>query len=136
MKHQTFTNVARLLLGGPVERSDCEGLWRAVAFANLPGPSAGSRTEPELSESDKEAGATELALVMSRLAPDCLIIFDALLAEALIDREPAASAILARPNDWVTVPHPGAPGFGFREHMGGVRALLGRSDEGNRAVDH
>lgn len=128
MKHQTFTDVARLVLGGPVERRVCESFWRGVGFANLPGPSAGSRAQPKLSEDELEAGGTELASLMDRLTPELVIVFDALLADALLSREPGASALRARTGDWITLPHPGAPGFSFRDHMSPVRELLERAE--------
>lgn len=125
MRHQTFTDVARLVLGGPVERDACENFWRATAFANLPGPSGGTRAHPEMTEADLKSAARRVSDLIDEHAPTAFILFDESLATVLCSHEPASALLKKRTSDWIALPHPGAPGFAFREHTDAVSRLLG-----------
>lgn len=129
MRHQTFTDVARLILGGPAERQACEDFWRSVAFANLSGPSAGTRAHPQMTDSDLESAAVALQNIIFEQTPTAFILFDGTLAEALRSRDPAAGLLKDRVSDWIALPHPGEPGFAFRDHMIAASNFLGRTVE-------
>jgi len=122
MKHQTFTDVARLILGGPVPRNECEDFWRSVAFSNLKDPTGGSRLAPELTDADAEEAKSFVEARLKELKPKTLILFDLTYAQALEERN------LARDLSWsgvrLALPHPGAPGFNFREHTAATRKAL------------
>lgn len=122
MKHQTFTDVARILLGGPAPRSECEDFWRSVAFSNLKSPSGGSRVEPELTDADVEEVKSFLEAKLRELEPRAVVLFDLAYARALEARNFGQG--VAWSGIRLALPHPGAPGFNFREHTeAALRAL-------------
>ena len=123
MPHREFTDVARLVLGRAAARAECEDFWRAVAFANPAGPSAGTRKRRLMTEEDWELTRRALSATLADLEPHALLVFgDHLLSE--LRGVPELSVKLdALATRTAVVEHPGVAGFSFRDHLGDVKNL-------------
>lgn len=123
MPHREFTDVARLVLGRPAARAECEDFWRAVAFANPAGPSGGTRRRPIQAPEDSELTRRGLHGFLVDVEPQALLVFGAHLLETLSedgDLLPMLEGLKART---AVVQHPGSAGFSYRDHQDEVRPL-------------
>jgi hypothetical protein len=123
MPHREFTDVARLVLGRPASRSDCENFWRSVAFTNPAPPSGGSRKRPQMSDEDWELTRQAFLAVFEETTPDALLVFGPHLLGELRRDSVLVSRLDALVDRTAVVLHPGVTGFSFREHQVEVRRL-------------
>jgi hypothetical protein len=127
MKHRTFTDLARLVLGRAADRSTCGELWNSIAFANL-GPEPRLRAHGELTgETNWQGVGGEFDVLVREVKPEAVIVLGDQLWDHLTSEGDGASARDSLP--MVHAPHPGRAGFDFREHTAAVRALFQRPGE-------
>ena len=123
LKHRQFTEVARLVYGEARPRSDCENFWNSVALSNvLPrGARTNSRSEP--SPEDWAFGRSEVQRLLTELRPTALLVLGTRLAARLkpvIDSETMPPSL---DQHTAFVPHPGVPGFAFRDYAEQAHAV-------------
>lgn len=94
MKHLLWTHVARVLLGRPAPREECEELWRSVSFSNA---------EP-----------SEFEAVARSLKAERILI----LGETLWRARPALDCKAE------LIAHPASHGFAFRDWITAAQSLL------------
>jgi len=123
MPHREFTDVARLVLGRPASRADCETFWRSVAFTNPAPPSGGTRKRPQMTDEDWDITRQALRSVFEETAPDALLVFGSHLLDELRQGSALVSWLDALTERTAVVLHPGVTGFSFREHQAEVKKL-------------
>jgi len=127
MKHRTFTDVARLVLGRPADRAACGVFWNSIAFANL-GPEPRLRTHAEpTTEPDWQGVGQELAMLIAQLDPEVVLVLGDQLWTHLEQEGADENSELGVP--LAHAPHPGRAGFDFREHSAKARAAFRKLNE-------
>lgn len=117
VKHRVFTDLARMCLGEPASRERCEEFFRQVALANLSlGSGAG-----EINEKGR-ALSQDFARLLVDLQPSIVLVLGtalkSALSEATVSRDSGSSTLTL-----LYAPHPGSPGFSFRDHIGTTAQL-------------
>lgn len=133
LKHQLFTHVARLCLGEPAPRQDCEAFWNSVAFSNLVEPSSAA---PRATPSEEEWRALERRWpeLLGELEPQAILVLGDELWERLgsfrkmEDRASTPRDVFPLPGGGAAIggraPHPASRDFDWRRFAPEARALL------------
>lgn len=121
--HREFTDVARLVLGRPAPRPECEAFWNSVAFANSADPSGGTRRRPVMTEEDWEVTCGAFVDFIDQVDPQALLVFGANLMAALRSDPSALRHLRRLESRTAVVLHPGSTGFSFREHGAQIEKL-------------
>ncbi len=128
LKHLAFTATARVVLGRPAERADCEEFWRQVAFSN-----ASSGFADLLHHTAPDAVLVLGADTWSHLPPEGPSPFGELVPRAATTEPTDGRPTRLYPHlsGWAVascIPHPATPGFEFRAHTSVVAALFGQAE--------